>query len=431
MAKTVMIGAGSGFGKRMIVDLMSYPELQDGTLALVDINAAALEAVTEFGERVVELHEAPAKVEASTERREVLKGADYVIVAISVGGQAYSGEPYYSEVMIPKQYGVEQSVADTVGVGGVFRTLRTAPVMLDICRDMEELCPDALLINYTNPMAMLTWIMSEATGIDNVGLCHSVQGTAGQLAGYIGAPREEVTYWVAGINHMSWFLELEWKGQDAYPLLNEAMEDPEVYAKDPVRFEIMRHFDYFVTESTRHMSEYVPYFRKRPELLEEFNLPTREPAKEAKAGRWEWQDEKDRVEQLENINLKPSGEYASHIIQAIETGEPFRFNGNVMNEGIIGNLPAGCCVEVPCLTDASGINPCHVGELPPQLAALNAANVAVQELTVWAVLERDLHPAYQACLLDPLTASVCSLAEIRSMFDELVQAEGELLGYYA
>jgi len=430
MAKTVMIGAGSGFGKRLTIDLMSYPELRDGTLALVDIDEAALEGVTAFARRVVELHQAPAKVESSTERRQVLEGADYVMVAISVGGAAYSGEPFYSEVMIPRKYGVDQSVADTIGVGGVFRTLRTAPVMLDLCRDMEELCPDALLINYTNPMAMVTWAMYAGSRIRTVGLCHSVQGTAGQLAGYIGAPRDEVTYWVAGLNHMSWFLELKWKGEDAYPLLRQALEDPETYAKDRVRFEIMRHFDYFVTESSTHLSEYVPYFRKRPELREQFGLRSREPAQERRAGRWDWQDPKTR-QQLEQIDLTPSGEYAAHIIHALETNRGFRFNGNVRNEGIISNLPQGCCVEVPCLADGSGINPCHVGALPPQLAALNRANIAVQELTVRAVLERDLHWAYQACLLDPLTAAVCSLAEIRSMFDELVAAEGDLLRYYS
>ncbi len=431
MPRIVLIGAGSGFGKRLTVDIMAYPELRDGTLALVDINEDSLAAVTRFAERVVEAHQAPARVAASTDRRHVLEGADYVCCAISVGGPAYHGVPYYYDVHIPAKYGVEQSVADTVGVGGIFRTLRTAPVMLDICRDMADLCPDALLINYTNPMAMLTWIMTEATAIRNVGLCHSVQGTANQLARYIGAPRDEMTFWVAGINHMAWFLELARNGQDAYPALRQAMDDPEIYAKDPVRFEIMRHFDYFVTESTRHMSEYVPYFRKRPELLEQFGLDARRPPKDPRAPRWDWQDPKVR-EQLESgeIDLTPSHEYAAHIIHAIETDDAFRMNGNVRNDGLITNLPEGCCVEVPCLVDGRGLHPCHVGDLPPQLAALNRSNVAVQELTVRAVLERDTNRAYQALLVDPLASAVCSLAELRGMFDELWDAEREWLTYY-
>jgi len=292
------------------------------------------------------------------------------------------------------------------------------------------------MINYTNPMAMLCWIMTAGTAANVVGFCHSVQGTSRQLAGYIDVPPDEISYWVAGINHMSWFLEYRHNGEDAYPALRKAMDDPEIYAKDPVRFEIMRHFDYFVTESTRHMSEYVPYFRKRPELLEQFGLDVREPAKvtgdDRRSRRWEWADEKleKQLRGEQPIELKASHEYASHIMCAMETGAPFRMNGNVPNDGIISNLPQGCCVEVPCLVDNTGIHGCRIGELPPQLAALNAANIAVQELTTLAVLERDLHKAYQAVLLDPLTAAVCTPAEIRKMFDEMVEAEGELLDYY-
>lgn len=436
MAKIAMIGAGSGFGLRLSTDIMSYPELREGTIALMDISQENLDRATGYTKKVVELHKVPTQIESTTDRREALDGADYVIVAISVGGAAYSGSPYYEEMMIPYSYGVSQQIGDTVGPAGVFRGLRTAPVMLDICRDMVEVCPDALMINYTNPMAILCWIMTEATPISVVGLCHSVQGTARRLAEYIDVPQEEVSYWVAGINHMSWFLEYRHNGEDAYPLLRKAMDDPEVYAKDPVRFEIMRHFDYFVTESTRHMSEYVPYFRKRPELLESFGLDVREPAKvtgdDRRSRRWEWADERlqRQLRGEEPIPLRASHEYASHIMRSMETGEPFRMNGNIPNNGIISNLPQGCCVEVPCLVDNTGIHGCYVGELPPQLAALNAANVAVQELTTLAVVERDLHKAYQAVLLDPLTAAVCTAAEVRKMFDEMVAAEGELFDYY-
>ncbi len=431
MAKIVIIGAGSGFGIRLSADILAYPELREGTIALVDINREKLDKVTRYVEHIVQDHGLPTKIVGAENRREVLEGAEFVVVAISVGGPAYNGVPYYWEIEIPKRYGVSQQVGDTVGPGGVFRALRTGPEMLAICRDMEELCPDALMLNYTNPMAMLTWLMSEATKVNVVGLCHSVQGTARRLAEYIGADPASVSHWVAGINHMAWFLEFRVDGQDAYPRLWQAMEDPEIYAKDPVRFEIMRHFDYFVTESTRHMSEYVPYFRKRPELLEHFGLQHREPEKHGGSKRWEWMDEKLRrqVSGEERIELKQSHEYAAHIIHAKVTGARYRFNGNVRNWGLITNLPEGCCVEVPCLVDETGVHPCHVGELPPQLAALNRANIAVQELAVRAVLEADPRKAFYAVMLDPLTAAVCTPGEVRKMFDELFAAEGELLEY--
>jgi alpha-galactosidase len=425
LAKIALIGAGSGFGSRLSIDVLSLPELQDGTISLVDINQDAVDGVGRFVRGVVEQHGLPTTIEATTDRREALDGADYVVVAISVGGPAYNGVPYYYEVAIPAKYGVSQQVADTIGPGGVFRTLRTAPEMLAICRDMAELCPNALLINYTNPMAMLCWIIGAATNIRTIGLCHSVQGTAHQLAGYIGAPPEEITHWVAGINHMSWFLRLERNGDDAYPALREAMDVDETYAKDRVRFEILRHFGYFVTESTRHMSEYVPYFCKRPELMEEFGLGRREPSKEGGRPQRFWQQDVpgDAPEAKRAEKLQPSNEYAARIVHSIETDTLYRFNGNVPNDGLIANLQDGCCVEVPCLTDATGIHPCAIGELPTQLAALNASNVAVEQLTTEAVLERDLEKAYMAVLLDPLTAAVCSPAQARSMFDEMVEAE--------
>lgn len=424
MANIALIGAGSGFGGRLSVDILSFPELRDSTIALVDINQDAVDAVGGFVRRVVDAHGCGAHVLATTERREALDGADYVVVAISVGGPAYDGVPYYYEIEIPKTYGVSQRIGDTVGPGGIFRALRSAPEMLAICVDMQELCPDALLINYTNPMAMLTWVMNEGTAIRNVGLCHSVQGTAHQLAGYIGAQPEEMGCWVAGINHMSWFLELRRNGEDAYPALWEALEDPEVFAKDTVRFEIMRHFGYFVTESTAHMSEYVPYFRKRPELLEQYHLDYRSPSPEAPAHRrWEKEERLGEEAARKAAAEGPSNEYASRIIHSIETNTLYRFNGNVANDGLIANLEPGCCVEVPCLTDATGIRPCAIGELPPQLAGLNQSNVVVQRLVTESVLERDLDKAFMAMALDPLTAAVCSLPEIRAMFDEMVAAE--------
>lgn len=429
MPKTVIIGAGSGFGARLSVDILAHPELREGAIALVDIDAESLELSAAYVRKVVETHGCNLEVLASTERRSVLEGADFVVVAIAVGGPAYSGPPYYHEIVIPRRYGVSQQIGDTIGPGGLFRGWRTAPVMCKILADIEELCPRALVLNYTNPMAMLCWIMNEASPVRKVGLCHSVQGTADQLAGYIGKPRSEMTHWVAGINHMSWFLELTWKGGDAYPLLREAMDDPETYAKDTVRFEIMRHFDFFVTESTPHMSEYVPYFRKKRELIERFGLHDRMPEAEAKRST-RWAEDSPLRKQLdgrEPLQIEGSHEYASFIIKSVWTDAPGRINGNVANDGCIGNLPQGCCVEVPCLVDGTGVRPCAVGALPPQLAALNVSNVVSQGLAVEAFLEQDRRKALQAVMVDPLTAAVCAPSEIEAMFNELCEAEAALI----
>lgn len=431
MRKIAFIGAGSGFGQRLSNDILAHEELQDCHLALVDIDERRLQAVTELVEELINKHDLPATLEATTDREEVLENADYVIIAVAIGGPAYEGVPYYHEVTIPAKYGVYQEVADTVGPGGVFRTLRTGPEMVRIAQDVQRLCPHAWILNYTNPMAMVTWLMNEAAPVNLVGLCHSVQGTAAQLAGYMGVPYEELRYWVGGINHMSWFLELKRDGQDMYPRLREAMDDPEVWKRDPVRFEILRHFDYFVTESTRHMSEYVPYFRKSRELMEKFDLGLRQPAEVAVDRRWEWlQDIKQQLMENESHQLKSSGEYASYIIRAIETNQPFRFNGNVRNGGLISNLPPECCVEVPCLVDGTGVRPCAIGALPPQLAALNMSNIAVQQLTVDACLQKSREKAYYATALDPLTAGQCDLDQIRAMFDELWEADQPWLGEY-
>ncbi|MFO8008903.1 MAG: alpha-galactosidase [Candidatus Brocadiia bacterium] len=431
MARIVIIGAGSGFGSRLSIDILSREPLRGSTIALCDLNEERLAGVTDYVRRAIEGHGLPAEVVSSTDREELLPGADFVITSVSIGGGAYWGEPYASEVNIPRAYGVEQSVADTIGPGGVFRFLRTAPTHLQFCRDIERLCPDALLINYTNPMAMLTWMHSVASSVRNVGLCHSVQGTAMQLARWIGAPFEEVSYLVAGINHQSWFLRFRHRGRDAYPRIREAAQEPELREKESVRMAMLEHFGYFVTESTRHNSEYLPYFRRTPELMERYGLDTREVRAEAPASR-SWAKDTGVAEQDEAPvpELKRSREYASGIIEGVVTNQPFRFNGNVMNDGVVTNLPDGCCVEVPCVADAEGVHPCHVGSLPPQCAAMNRSNIAVQELAVKAFLERDRGAAFRAVALDPLTASVLPLDEIRAMFEELWAAEGELLGYF-
>ena len=427
MPKVAMIGAGSVvFAKRLTTDILSWPELQDSTITLMDVDAERLELIKALADRLVAQERLPARIEATLDRREALDGADYVVVMIQIGGW----EAVRPDFEIPLRYGVDQSVADTLGPGGVFRALRTIPVILDICKDVEELCPGALLINYSNPMAMVCWAINQATRVRSVGFCHSVQGTSMRLAKYVGVPYEEVSYWVAGINHQAWFLRFDWKHQDAYPLLRKAMEDPETYAQDKVRFEIMRHFGYFVTESTRHMSEYVPYFRKRPELVEEFAPPS---ARNRDASAWEqrrttyFDQMRRQASGEEPIEFNRTHEYCSYVVHSEVTNTPFRINGNVRNTGLITNLPAGCTVEVPCLVDATGIRPCYVGDLPPQLAGLNRTNVNVQELAVKAALEGNREVAYQAVQLDPLTAAVCSLKEIRQMTDELFAASAPWL----
>jgi alpha-galactosidase len=426
MTKIVIIGAGSGFGGKLSRDILALPELNDAEIVLCDIDATKLKAITRYVQRIAEEYKLPAKVWGTLDRREALKGANFVVTSIAVGGPAYAGFPFKQEVEIPRKYGVDQSVADTIGVGGVFRFLRTAPVQLAICKDMEELCPDALLLNYTNPMCMLTWLHTEGSKIANVGLCHSVQNTIRELSEYLGVPREEVTYRCAGINHQAWYLTLRHNGKDLYPLLREKLNDPATVARDSVRFEVYKHFGYFVTESTTHCSEYHPYFRRTKELREQFGLKER-TILDAPAQQRDWLADPENVTLPE---LKTSNEYAAEIIRAQVTDHPYRFNGNVMNTGLISNLPDNCCVEVPCLVDASGVQPTHIGALPPQLAHLNLSNIAVQELAVRAALDRDKEAAFHACALDPLTRSICTLDQIRAMFDELWEAEGDLLGYF-
>lgn len=444
MPKIVIIGAGSVvFAQKLITDIITFPALRESALALVDIDEERLELITRLTERLKEQEHLPITVEAAKDRRKVLKGAHYVINMIQVGGL----DAYRLDVEIPRKYGIDQTVGDTLGPGGVFRALRTIPVLLEICRDIEELCPHALLINYTNPMAMLCWAMNKATRVRNVGLCHSVQGTARTLAEYIGVDVEDakqyedeehrffykpmpegIDYWVAGINHQAWFLEFRYRGEDAYPLLWKAMENPEIYRRDIVRFEIMRHFGYFVTESSHHMSEYVPYFRKNSELIAKY-IPERWDYYEiCRSGLAPYMERiKRQIRGEEPIEIRRSLEYGAYIINAMETGELVRINGNVANTGLIPNLPEGCCVEVPCLVDRLGIHPCFVGDLPPQLASINRININVQELAVEGALQGKKEYIYEAIALDPLTAGILTLDEIRKMVDEMFVAEREYL----
>lgn len=429
MVKITYIGAGStGFGKRLMMDIMTRPSLADCTLALVDINPEALARAEAMARKIARQLGVPTKIEASTERRQLLGGSDYVLFTVEAPGGV---QMRITERRIARKYGVEQIVGCTTGLGGVFRAMRYVPLMLAICRDMEELCPNAWLLHYANPTSTVPWALNVASKIKSMGLCHSVQATAETLASYCGVPYEETGHWAAGVNHQAWMLRFEWKGQDAYPILREKMQDPEIYQRDVVRFEMMKHFGYFVTESSAHNSEYVPYFRKNPELIARFTpdatdgvalqLRTLEHMANAheQLQREAYGDEPLVIEQ--------SHEYCVGIIDAMETNRPFRFNGNVPNTGLITNLPPGACVEVPCLVDNMGIHPCYVGALPPQCAALNANRIAGDGLAVKAALEGDRQAAFQAVALDPLTAAVCTLDQIRDMVNETLAASADYL----
>lgn len=426
--KIAILGAGSAvFARQLIADILCTPGLERGTFALVDVDAGRLELAHRIAERLIVRSGRAWTVASSTERRDLLPGCDYVISLIEVAGLRYVGHDYE----IPLKYGVDQCIGDTSGPGGVFKMLRTGPVWLEIVRDVERLCPQAVVMNYTNPMSALTLLALQATDLQLVGLCHSVQGTSKDLAGYLDIPLDELRYRCAGINHMAWFVELSHKGEDLYPRLRKAAEDPEIYECDPVRFEMMRHFGAFVTESSGHFSEYLPYFRKRPDLLEEYARDGYRGESGFYAKNWpRWRAEADesiraQIAGRSEILLTRSDEYASYIVEAREGGRPLVIHGNVLNRGLVDNLPAGGCVEVPILVDGTGLRPIRFGPLPAQMAALNAAHMYMHELMAQAVLERDRGAARQALILDPLTAAVLSPAEIGALFEEMWAAERE------
>ncbi|MEA2512248.1 MAG: alpha-galactosidase [Thermomicrobiales bacterium] len=432
MTKIALIGAGSYvFTRCLCSDILLAPTLSDSTIALMDIDPGRLEQARNGVQAIVATHAPAATVLATTDRREAVTGADYVITTFQQGGL----DAYALDIEIPRRYGVGQCVGDTLGPGGVFRALRTIPVLLDLCRDLDELAPDALLLNYVNPMAANCWAVAAGSGRPHVGLCHSVQGTSEMLAGWIGVPYEEVTYRCAGINHQAFFLEFRRDKEDLYPLIWEAIERPEVVGQEPVRTDLMKHFGYFVTESSGHASEYVPYFRKTARTIDEELVPRfTDPRNswyglgrtggylQTCLGRLAEGEAEERA-----IPTERSHEYGSHIIEAIETNQPVTINGNVPNRGLISNLPDGCCVEVPCLVDANGTQPTVVGALPTQLAALNRTNVNVQELIVEAALTGRTDAVHHAVLLDPLTAAVCTLPQIHAMVDELLAAQAHWL----
>ncbi len=433
MAQITFIGAGSlGFTRALVRDILTFPALRDSTLVLMDVDQERLGFAKAMVERIIELGKYPARVVATMDRKEALKGADAVLCTILVGDV----KVWRHDIEIPKKYGVDICVGDTRGPAGIFRALRTIPVMLSICRDMENLCPNAILLNYTNPMSMNCRAMQRKTSIKVTGLCHSVQGTAQMLAKWIGASLEEITYLCAGINHQAWFLKYEKQGKDAYPLIRQALKKKEIYNQEIVRNEMFLHLGYYVTESSGHNSEYNWWFRKRPDLIEKYCLPGTgwNPGeyaftlKEYLGRENTWKDEiKKWLAQKRPTSLKRGKEYAAYIINAYLTGEPYEFNGNMPNTGIIPNLPYNACVEVPVVVNKRGFNTVYVGPLPPQCAALNNINIAVEEMAVEGCLTGDANLIFQAIAYDPLTAAVLSLAEIKKMVAEMFARNQEYL----
>ena len=464
--KIVFIGAGSTvFARNLMGDILSFPELADATLTLFDIDPERLRTSEVVAHKVATALDARPTIEATTDRRRALDSADYAICMIQVGGYKPAT---VIDFEIPKKYGLRQTIADTLGIGGLMRGLRTIPVLLSMCRDMEEVCPDVTFLQYVNPMAINCWAISRASRIKTVGLCHSVQGTAEQLAHDIGVPVEEITYICAGINHMAFYLRFERNGEDLDPLIRKVYDEGRVPPWNRVRYEVFRRLGYFVTESSEHFSEYTPWFikRDRPDLIERFNIPLDEYIRrcEMQLAGWEFVQYKldhpeatsadlrammharaktnpyltdefieyviTAAEDLEAGKVVRSHEYGSLIIHSMETGQPRVIYGNVPNNGLIDNLPQGCCVEVPCLVDKNGVQPTKIGALPPHLAALIQTNINVQALTVEAALTGKRDHIYHAAMLDPHTAAELDLDQIWALVDDLIAAHGDWLPAY-
>jgi alpha-galactosidase len=427
MPKITMIGAGSTvFAKNLLGDILSFPELADSHIALMDIDEERLRTSEIVARKVGQAVGAAPTITTHTDRKAALEGADYAINMIQVGGYK-PGTVVDFEV--PKKYGLRQTIADTLGVGGIMRALRTIPVMIDMCHDMEEVAPDVTFLNYVNPMAMNTWAVTKATSVKTVGLCHSVQGTAEQLAKDINIPIGEINYVCAGINHMAFYLRFERDGEDLYPLIRRVVEEGRVPDWNRVRYEMFTRLGYFVTESSEHFAEYTPYFirRDRPDLLERFNVPLDEYITRCENQIAGWHKMKAQYEGDGAITVHRSHEYGSLIIHSMETGEPRVIYGNVPNDGLIDNLPQGCCVEVPVLVDKSGLQPTKVGSLPPQLAALMQTNINPQSLTVEAALTGKREHIYHAAMLDPHTSAELTLDEIWALVDDLIEAHGDFI----
>lgn len=430
--KIVFLGSGSMFFKNLFIDILNMPGADTGEINLVDIDTKRLRLSKELAEKIVGLTNKKWTVNATDKRVEVLCGADYVINCIEVSGVKCVSSDYE----IPAKYGVDQCIGDTIGPGGLFKALRTAPIFLSVLKDIERFCPEAYVLNYTNPMSILCLAGSKYSWVKLIGLCHSVQHTSHQIAAYMSIPYEELHWQCAGINHLSWFLRLSHKNKNVYPKLFEVAKRSDVYEEDPIRFDMMKYFGYFVTESSGHLSEYVPYYRKRKELVEKYCRKEFNGDSGFYSRNWPvWRQEQDnqRAGQIsgeENIDLDRSWEYAGYIVQAIETNSPFVIHATVPNAGLISNLPTTGVVEVPCLVDRNGIQPIFWGSLPEQCAAICSSNMRMFELAAAACVEKSIEAALYALLLDPLTAAVCSPEEIKNMFHELYSTQKAFLQNY-
>ncbi|MGF7036327.1 alpha-galactosidase [Paenibacillus mucilaginosus] len=423
--KITFLGAGSTvFAKNVLGDVMLTPALQEFELALFDIDLERLKDSENMLNNLKATAGSGCVVKAYTDRKEALRGAKFVVNAIQVGGY----DPCtITDFEIPKKYGLRQTIADTLGIGGIFRNLRTIPVMMEFARDMQEVCPDAWFLNYTNPMAVLTNAMITHGGIKTVGLCHSVQVCMPHLFDALGMEKDGVQTKIAGINHMAWLLEVTKDGVDLYPeIKRRALEKQKEKHHDMVRFELMHRFGYYVTESSEHNAEYHPYFIKKnyPELIDRFNIPLDEYPRRCVEQIERWKSMREELVGSKNLEHQRSHEYASYIFEAMVTNQPFKIGGNVMNTGLITNLPKEACVEVPCLVDASGVTPTYVGDLPPQLAALNRTNINTQLLTLEAAFTGKKEHIYHAALLDPHTAAELSIDDIVALCDDLIEAHG-------
>jgi alpha-galactosidase len=425
LIKIAFIGAGSVvFTKNLLTDVFKFPELRGTTVALHDIDPERLETAGMMARWTSGQLGAGATVEEHLDRRAALDEADFVVNMVQIGMHKAT----LLDFEIPRRYGLKQTIADSMGIGGIFRGLRTIPFMLDLAREMEELCPGAILLNYTNPMSMLTWAVYKAhPSVPVVGLCHNVPYTIREIASYIGVPHEEMAYDGAGINHIVWLTRLECGGEDAYPRLFAAMEDPEIYAKDKVRFELMRRFGYFVPESSEHNAEYTPYFLRDDELVKRYDVPVDEYIRRSEANLVEYAKTREKLLAGESFPLERSVEYGSLIVHSVVTGEARMVYASIENTNLVENLARGCCVEVAVAVDGTGLKPCHYGELPPQLAAHCAPHAAVQDLTVRAALEGNRDHVYHAAMLDRHATSVLSLNEIADVVDELIEAHGDAL----
>ncbi len=457
MCKITFIGAGSTvFTKRLLVDILNFPELGESTICLHDIDAERLRTSEIVAHKVAQVLNARPRIESTTDRRAALDSTDYAICMIQVGGYKPAT---VIDFEIPKKFGLEQTIGDTLGIGGIMRALRTLPVLLEMCADMEELCPDVTFLNYVNPMAIICWAISRASKINTVGLCHSVYHTAVQLAEDINVPIEEIDYLCAGINHMAFYLRFGRNTpegvEDLYPRLHQIVAEGRVPDWNRVRYEMLTRLGFFVTESSEHFAEYVPWFikRDRPDLIERFNVPLDEYLRRCEDQIKMWDSmgailenpeialDTPKSELMKNYNvpgeyldeifsLKSSGEYAPQIIHSMEADVPRVIYGNVTNRGLIDNLPQDCVVEVPCLVDRNGIQPTRVGALPPHLAALMQTNINVQALTIEAALTQKREHIYHAAMLDPHTAAELDLDQIWNLVVELIEAHGDWLPEY-